>query len=811
MRIFATFISLILFISGYSQTASLKGRLQTAEGEAIAFANIALFHSADSSLYKAGATDADGAFTLQALKPGNYFFKAVYLGYDDLKKSDIQLTDNQLADLGTLTFAAKSFNLAEATVTASRVMVEVKPDRTIFNVEGTINSAGSDGLSLLRKAPNVMVDNNDNVTVLGRAGVLIYVDGKRLPLTGQDLSNYLQNLPAEQIDRIEIITNPGAKYEAEGNAGIIDIKLKRDKNLGANGSVNINSNQGIYNRTTGNASGNYRNKRFNTFAMAGAGDGTGFMHMLFDSYLNGIEQHEINSHRNDWQFYNYRLGADYFIGKKHTIGVLAGGGGNFNESKAFNRITLADANTPQNIDSILVARNTANNERYQQTWNINYRFDDSKGKTFNVDLDYGNYRNYSLRYQPNLYYNNTEEVVLTEIINRFDTPTDIDIFTVTADYEQGLWGGKFGAGSKLSQVVSDNTFLFYDEISETPVLNNRKSNSFKYDERVYAGYLSYNRKLNEKWDLSTGLRAELTDAMGNLQAFLPELQEPPVLLNYLSWFPNFSLAWTPAEKHSFNFSGGRRINRPDYNVLNPFNNQISQLSYEKGNPFLRPEIVNNLELGYTLGFRYNFKLAWSRTTDQITRLIAPDDVDPRAGFITWANLASQTIYSANVSAPVQIMKKWNAYVNATAAHQNNQADYGNGAVVNVKAFTYNIFQQHTFDLPHGFKAEISGYYAGPGIWGGVFLYDPNWGLDLGLQRKFFHNQLNVRIAANDIFYENGWSGYSNFNGLYSAGSGRWDSRRITASLGYNFGNENVKSRRRQTGIEAEAGRVGSGN
>jgi hypothetical protein len=320
--------------------------------------------------------------------------------------------------------------------------------------------------------------------------------------------------------------------------------------------------------------------------------------------------------------------------------------------------------------------------------------------------------------------------------------------------------------------------------------------------------VNYARPLGKKWQFSAGLRAELTDAMGNLKAFLPELEEPPVLFNYLSWFPSAGLTWELSEQHSLAFNGGRRINRPDYNVLNPFNNQMSQLSYEKGNPFLRPEIVNNLELGYTLAHRYNLKLAYSKTTDQITRLIAPDEVDPRAGFITWDNLASQTILSVNVSAPVQIAKWWNAYFNGSASHINNQADYGDGGIVDVQAFSYTLFQQHTFDLPWALKGEISGYYSGPGVWGGVFLFESNWGLNLGLQRKFLRDRLNVRLAADDIFYETGWDGYSDFNGLYSAGGGRWDSRRVSLSLGYRFGNDNVKSRRRSTGLEAEAGRVG---
>lgn len=794
-----------------AQNASVRGQLQNKTGEAIAFANVGLYQASDSSLAKVGSTDDAGIFDLKGLNAGVYYLKAAGVGVGNFQKPDIRLSEGQQLDLGVLSAATGAIQLDEMTVTASRVMVEIKPDRTVFNVDGTINSAGSDAITLLRKAPSVTVDNNDNISVLGRAGVLLYVDGKRLPLTGADLTNYLQNLPAEQIDRIEIITNPGAKYEAEGNAGIIDLRLKRDKNHGANGSVNSTYSQGFYHRANLSGNGNYRNQYMNAFANVGMGNGAGFNNMDFFSYLNGMVQDEINNRKNNWDFYNYRAGADFFLGKKHTLGFLLSGGDNTRGSNAYNRITLAQQTTPNLIDSILVAHTDEQNQRSQQTYNLNYRFDNSQGRSLNIDFDYGNYHNDSKRYQPNRYYDATEENLLTEIVNSFDTPTDIDIYTFQVDYEDKLWNGILGAGVKWSQVVSDNTFLFYDEPDGVPVRNDRRSNLFKYNEKVYAGYVNYAGDLGKKWKYSLGLRAEQTDATGDLRAFLPELEEPPVLFDYLSLFPNAGLTWQCAENHLFSFNGGRRINRPDYNVLNPFNNQISQLSYEKGNPFLRPEIVNNLELGYTLAHRYNLKLAYSRTTDQITRLIAPDDEDPRAGFITWANLADQTILSVNISVPVQIFKWWNLYCNASGSHLDNQADYGDGGVVDVQAFTYNIFQQHTFDLPWRLKGEVSGYYSGPGVWGGVFLYESNWGLNLGLQRKFFRERLNVRLSADDIFYETGWDGYSDFDGLLSYGGGRWDSRRVSLSLGYRFGNDNVKSRKRSTSIENEEKRVGSEN
>lgn len=808
MKRITTLALLVLGLWCQAQTAGIQGVLQDAQGAAVTFANVALYNAADSTLSKVETSDEAGIFTLQGLVAGKYYLLATYIGYSDLTKSDITLAAGQQLDLGVLTFASNAVELNEVSVTATRALVEIKPDRTVFNVQGTINSVGSDAMSLLRKAPGVTVDNNDNINVLGRAGVLLYVDGKRLPLTGQDLTSYLQNLPAEQIDRIDIITNPGARYEAEGNAGIIDIKLKKDENVGSNGSLSTTYSQGRYARVNANGSGNYRNKFLNSFATLGVGDGEGYFNMDGESFQNGLFMGETNRFRNSWQFYNYRFGTDFFLAKQHTVGFLIGGLGMEGDHKVTNRISIADGRTPTRLDSVLIANTLATSRRHQQTYNVNYRFDNGSGRTVNVDLDYGAYKNENKRYQPNRYFDASETTLLTEAINSFDTPTDIDIYTAKLDFEDQLLGGTFGAGAKLSRVISDNTFLFFDVWNSVPQQNNRKSNRFEYEENVYAAYVNYARPLNKKWHLSAGLRTEQTDATGNLLAFMPELQEPPVEFDYRSWFPSAGLTWQVAQNHSLALNYGRRINRPDYNVLNPFNNQLSQLSYEKGNPFLQPEIVNNLELGYTLASRYNFKAAYSKTANQITRLIAPDDDDPRSNFITWENLAEQTIFSFNISAPVQVTKKWNAYFNASASHLDNQANYGEGAIVDLQVFTYEIYQQHTFDLPGKFKGEISGYYSGPGIWGGVFEYDPNWSLDLGLQRKFFHDKMNVRLNVSDIFYQTGWSGVSSYDGLVSTGSGRWDSRRVSLSVSYSFGNERITSRNRKTGLESEAGRVG---
>ena len=807
------FLLLLLFSLGstalVAQSSSIGGRLLDQEGGPVIFANVALYAAADSSLTKVETSDDVGAFQMQGLAAGDYYLVASYLGAPDLIRPDLNLTEGQELQLGDLQFGEAAVELEMATVTAQRAMVEIKPDRTVFNVQGTINSAGNTAMELLRKAPGVTVDNNENINVLGRAGVLLYVDGKLLPLQGEDLKAYLNNLPAEQIDRFDIITNPGAKYEAEGNAGIIDIRLKKDRSLGANGNIALSGRRGDFGQYGINGSGNYRNKGVNIFGSAGFNDNSGYNEFNFENFQNGLVLPETNRIEWDWSGYNVRLGTDFFLSPKHTIGLLfSRNEGNF-DANGVNRVEISGGAA---VDSILNATSESNRDNTQNTYNLNYRFDNGQGRTINVDLDYGRFGNDADNNQINTFFTPDEQTELTSNRTFFDMPTDINIYTGKIDYEDKLAGGQLGLGTKLSRVSTENTFLVNDDIGGEMIQNNQRSNDFDYTENVYAAYVNYARSLGQKWNFSGGVRMEVTDATGDLRAFDPTRMEDPVDFNYVSWFPSAGLTYVASPTSVFALNYGRRINRPDYNVLNPFRNQLSELSFERGNAFLRPEIVNNLELGYTLNYRYNFKLAYSRTTDQITRLIGPDEDDPRASFISWDNLADQTIISFNVSAPFQWSQKISTFFNGSVSHLDNQADYGDGAIVDVQAWTFNFYQQTSIQLPGGFTGEVSGWFAGPGVWGGVFRYESQYSLDLGLQKKFLDDRLMVRLSATDIFFQSNWSGVSEFNGLRSVGAGLRDSRRVGMNITYSFGNNEVRrARQRRTGIEDESSRVSSGN
>ena len=792
----------------FSQAAEINGNLTDAKSDPVIFANIALYNGSDSTLIKVEPSNEDGLFTFNNIDYGRYFMKISYVGFHDFIINEVNVDKPQI-NLGRLTLAESAKELQEVVVSAQRRIVEVYSDRMVFNVQGTINSAGDNGLDLLRKAPGVLLDNNDNISVLGRSGVLVYVDGKRLPLSGEELANYLQNLVSEQIDRIDIISNPGSKYEAQGNAGIIDIKLKKDKNLGGNGNLALTASKGIQPRANISANGNFRNKIFNSFGSLGYNYTRSFMNMDYDSYQNDYfitERNRINTKLNS---VNYRAGIDFFVSKYATLGVLVTGNNGNSSRDEKSLMSLYTRTNPDKLDSTLIATNISDRNFDQHTYNINYALSKNQA-TLNIDADFGRYLNKQEYYQPNNYFDPSGEVLLNSVINEMNTPSDIKIISFKTDYEKPMMFGKLGLGVKVSKVISDNTFLYYAVVDGVSNQNNSRSNKFKYDENVYAGYLNYNAKLGEKWGISTGVRLEQTETKGDLTAFDPSLQQPAVNSNYLSVFPSLGFSYQMSPINNFNFNAGRRINRPDYNVLNPFKMQVSELSFRKGNPFLKPEIVNNAELGYTLMNKYNFKVSYSRTKDQITRLIGPDDFNPKASYISWDNLAHQDVWSANASLPIDINKWWNLFANLSCNYLNNQADYGNGAIVDVQAFSYNFYGQNTFQLGKGFKGEISGNYSGPGVWGGVFKYDASYGITVGIQKKFFDN-LNVKLNMSDITNQLYWSGISNFNGLVSSGSGRWDSRRVALSINYDFGNSQIKSRKRNTGLESEARRVGGGD
>lgn len=783
----------------------IKGKIVNDKDEAISFANVVLYSVKDSSLVKVETTDEEGRFTMSQIATDSCYLVASFIGYKDLRIDNLVITE-QDQDLGTIKLETNTVELQTAVVTADRPLVEIKPDRTIFNVQGTINSTGENATGLLRKAPGVQVNNNGDTKILGRSGVALYVDGKRSALSGEDLTEFLNNLNAEQIDRIEIISSPGVKYEAQGNAGIIDIKLKKNEMHGTNGAVTFTGSKGRKYRGNTTFSGNYRNKHINTFGTLGIGRSNRWSDLLLKSTQNGFELEEYLDYNILTDNYSYKWGLDYFINPKTTIGFLASGINRETEYVIDGSNQIATIGSGVGLDSILLSQNITESISTAGRYNLNYRFD-NKSSVVNIDLDYGRYHKDRTTDQPNRYVDAIDDTLLSVSDNAYDSDTKINIFTAKVDYEKDAFDGRLSLGAKYSNVQTENEFLFFDVSDGQKTQNDFRSNLFDYDEEVYAAYVNYSKTIQEKWNLSIGTRLEQTYSTGDLTVFDDDLQQPPVEREYLNIFPNVGISYEMNPKNTFNINYGKRINRPNYRRLNPFKSQVNELGFDQGNPFLNPEIAHNLELGYTYARRYSFKLAYSYVKDQVVGLIGPDDSDPRAGFLGYGNLGSASVLSFNVSAPLTVTKKWRVMTNVTFSYTDNFADYGSGVIIDTDATNFYIFQQHSFKLPWQIRGELSGWYTGPDIWDGILFSKSQYSIGAGLKRSFFGRKLDVKLNINDIFYSERFRGNSSFNGRVAETSELGDTRRVSLGIRYKFGNKKVKSRKRKTGMEDESKRA----
>jgi iron complex outermembrane receptor protein len=802
---------LLLLWSSYAfaqnGTGKISGKVLEPEGAPVSFANVALYKAADSSLAKVEFTDAAGVFHLSGIPDGEYYLEITYVGLPPLRQNGITLVAGQSLDLQTLRMLSATAELEEVLVIAQRPILEMKTDRMVLNVENTINAAGNTALELLRKAPGVVVDNNDNVTLLGRPGVRIFIDGKPSPLRGEDLANHLRTMQSTEIESIEIITNPSSRYDADGNAGIINIKLKKDKNLGANANVTLGYSVGERARYNTSINGNYRNRHYNAFGSYTFNDGANTNFLVINQRQLGFKFDQLTNMNFDWRGHNFKAGLDYFLNKKHTLGVMVDGNVNNHVWSSFGN-TLIGREAADGIDSILAASSRMDGARQNLNFNGNYRFDDGKGQTLNVDLDAGLFRAQREALQPNRYLDPSGQILLDERIYRNATPTDIDIYTFKLDYERPFAKGKLGAGFKVAWVQTDNTFDFFNVIDGQPILDIDRSNNFVYLENVNAAYLNYARQL-KKLNFQLGLRAEHTGSTGTLTSFKPTGNDE-VKRDYLDLFPSASLSYALNQKHNFQLSYSRRINRPSYQNLNPFENKINELTYEKGNPFLQPEYSNNVQLTHSFNYRLNTTLSYSHTRNLITQ--QTDTAGTNASFITFLNLADQYNYSLSVGAPIPLAKWWNTYTNLTAYYRENQGDFGEGKTIDLSVKAFNIFSQQTFQLPKGFTLELSGWYNSPSIWGGAFEMNSQWSVDFGVQKKLLQNRGNLKLSVSDIFKTTNWSGFSIFGVQRQNIRGGWDSRRFQLNFSYLLGNAQVKGApRRKAGLEEEQRRINTGN
>ena len=809
MRSFIFSIAFLLIaITNFAQnTSNVKGAVNNPSSKPVGSATVELLSAKDSSLIRTAVTDNEGNYLFETIKPGSYFVKVSAISYQTWTSDKFELQEAvHTLSAASLIYADKK--LKEVTVTSTRKpMIEVKADRTVFNVESSINATGSNAMELLQKSPGITVDKDDNISMKGKNGVRIYIDGKPSPMAGTDLAAYLRSVQSTDIESIEMIENPSAKYDASGNAGIVNIKFKKNKKYGTNGSASVGYNQGIYAKYNGNVSLNYRDKKINLFSnLSGNKDlGEGWMNFYRQQSDSIYDQKSLNI--NDNKGGNVKAGLDYFINSKSTIGVMYNG--NFSTGT-----WIASGNTiisPQDSKlplQILTAGNHVPSERNNSNININYRYADTTGHELNLDADRGFFRGRSNSIQPNTYTDYETGAILRNRIFANNTPVDIDISTAKVDYEENFLKGKLGVGAKFASVKTKNVFDFFNVLNDVKQQDWEKSNQFTYTENVSAGYINYNRSY-KKFSFQAGVRAEQTNSEGILNAKSKQTYKDTteeVKRSYLDFFPSAAISYSINEKNQFNLNYSRRIDRPVYQDLNPFENKLDELTYQKGNAFLRPQYTNSFSLSHTYNMFLTTSLGYSHISDYIT--VINDTAKINAVFITNKNLATQDVYSINISAPFAIKKWWNVFANVSATQSRFKATFDDGKIINLNVSTVNYYNQHTFTLGKGFTAEASGWFNTPSVWGGTFRTKFMWSADAGLQKTLLDNKATIKLGVQDVFRTNIWKSTSDFAGVKFDGSGGWDSRQVRLTFQYRFGSNQVKAaRNRKTGLEDESKRI----
>jgi hypothetical protein len=793
-----------------AQTIFIAGEIKDAAGSPVEAATVNLLRAADSSLLKIELSDAAGHFEFSDLQPNRFLLAVTALGHEKWIGNPFTANESgPRVDLPTIVLAAHSIELAAATVTAKKPFIERRNDRTILNVENSILATGSSALDILERAPGVVVSQNDAISLRGRSGVIVMIDGKPNPMSGADLANFLRTLPSNSIDRIELITNPSAKYDAAGNAGIIDIRLKKDKNLGTNGSFSSNYGQGVYPKAGVGLMLNHRTKRINTFGSYNYNYRKGMNDLrLYRSFFEDGQRAGAYNQRNyltiPFNTHSARAGADFFPNKKTVIGVVASGTINHFNPRAQN--TSAVEGADHVVESYFGTSNQSKDRWFSGAANANFKHSfDEKGHELTADLDFAQFGNETEQLFTTVYTGLNDEKLRPDYLLFGHLQGNLKIRSLKADYVLPLPGkAKLEAGLKTSIVDADNELQFFDRsIPGTSVYDSTISNHFIYQENINAAYLNYNQEW-AKFSLQAGLRAENTNAKGTQLVNGQNFDR-----HYTNLFPSVFMSYKFSETYEAGLNFSRRLDRPSYQQLNPFKKFLDPSTFSAGNPYLNPQFTWAAEWTQTFWQKLNLALAVSRTTDNITQVIAPVGGADRVTIQTDSNLTTVDYASATLNYNFEITKWWSTINNFNAWIGQYSGNLANTALSDGNLVAH-FFTTHNFKLDQDWSAELSFNYKTREIYGFMDL-NPMWGLGAGIQKSMFNRRGTLKLAVTDIFWQNLPSAIIRFNDYVETFEVFRETRVATLSFNYRFGSQQVpQARRRQGGAEEEKRRAGSG-
>lgn len=748
--IFATVFFYLLGLShlaAQDQTAQVAGTVLDENETPLPFTNVFLLDAGEKQLITGAITDEQGNFYLSTSARLSVILGVSTIGYDSFHSKPFQLKPGEKKNFSTIRLAVQVSGLEEVTVRAARPDVLIQADKTVVNVEGTVMAEGNNALDVIGRSPGVFVDADGNINLNGRTGVIVLIDDRQTYMSAEDLAHFLRSMPADNIRSIEVIQNPPAKYDAEGAAGVLNLVLKKNNLNGTNGNIHLGSQYNGLHMPSGGATLNVKNNKWTSNVSLNYNQFGRFLDLdilrrfQLENGLSEFDQEARLKLLSKNLFFSG--GTDYQIDENHSVGI---------NLQASTRAGTEDGNSltaisnPQNADrNYLNALNDGESDNTRVFGNFHYIGKlDTLGTKLSADLDYTRMDAHSLSLLDNGYWLNDSQSEGTSDMIRTGNEMAYSIFTAKADFSKPFGKEKvLETGIKGSWVTSDNLLDITKSVEEGAFTPDPNSNHFIYKENVLAAYASYKAPISEKLNFQAGLRTEFAAIEGN-SVTRSEINTQ----EYLNLFPSAYLQHQVSENYQIVYNINRRITRPYYRQLNPFVFYIDPLTTEEGNPNLRPQYANNVEMNHIIKNAYQFSLSFSQTENAFGQIMVQDE-ETRKTRIQMQNLDRTQNLSLRAVVPVEFAS-WYSTSNMLQLNGNTFQSQLGEALLDEKQFSFMARTQHNLILPKGFKLELVGIYRSPFRDGQLVINAMGW-MDAGITKTFNDDKLSLTVNGSDIF------------------------------------------------------------
>ncbi|CAG5018470.1 hypothetical protein DYBT9275_06008 [Dyadobacter sp. CECT 9275] len=805
------FLSICFHLFAQSPTKLISGTVKDTKNEVLPGATVRLLKSADSVLVKGEITDVNGKFSFKDLENSTYLLSITSLGQKQFTSVPLVIDDMHPAiSLPVIILLpAKNIELNEVVIKSKKPLIVQEIDKTVVNVEAMISSAASNTLEVMEKTPGVSVSSSGEVSLNGRGGVLVLIDGRSTYMSGQDLAAYLKSLPGGLLDKIELMDNPPARYDASGNA-VINIRLKKNREGGLTGNVAMGVSMGKYARTNDALNLNYNFRKVNVFANLGYGYEKNYNLDHFDRrFYNGDAEptstvNLVNDQRTVSKGINVNLGLDFAATSKTTYGLIL----NLNDGERNGKFDYAST-TPRPVNGLETTgsgNTVSTDQRTNTSMNLNmlHKFNPN-GRELSADVNYLHYQSRGNQTLRNYIFQSggTPDGQNTFL---YAVPSGINIYTAKADYVHPLKNkASIDAGFKTSVIDNDIIFDYYKVTNNVPSLDNSQSNHFRYHENINAIYINGQKKW-KRLGAQFGLRVENTQARGK-QLGNAEVEGSSFTKNYTGLFPGIFVNYKldDAGKNTLGLMAVRRISRPNYQLLNPFVFYKDQYSYSSGNPMLNPQYQHRIELKYQHKQFLNMGLSYNKFTHSIFQTTR---VDGNVLTTRPDNLAGGFMVLLNTTVSASPVKWW--YTNTTLRLSRIGLK---GLVDNENLnFSTNIARlevNNYFTISKNIGAELGGYYASRDLTGQTVTSDM-YRVNASVQQRIWKGKGSIRLTFEDLFHS--WIYHNKSIGLPQSEywqTGESDTQRVGFAMTYRFGKDTFARKRKHTNnaMDEEKGRI----